>query len=127
MASGAGAVTCHFGDGIVVCDGQSGGWRVTHVLCPWCCVQGAEPVRALSVLIFGGYGGSDYICGSCGQNWASADEVYLRKVTNEERETNIAKVAARADPKCWDCHDTGDVGMPGFDVEPMPCKCGVSA
>lgn len=120
-------MTCHVGDGIVICDGRSGGWRVGRVWCPWCCVKD-ETVRGLTVLIFGGYGGFDAICGSCGFAWACDDEWLPRMNPHdqEKREENIALVAATPDPKCWKCHDTGDVGMPGFDMpDSNPCDCGL--
>jgi hypothetical protein len=117
-------MTCHVGENIIVCDGQSGGWRVTQAKCPWCCVPSDEPVRCLCVLIFCGYGGMDYLCGACGQEWSSDDDTRLWKTTDAQREENRARVASVHDPKCWQCHDTGDVGMPGFDEpDSHPCNC----
>lgn len=120
-------MTCRVGQGVVICDGQSGGWRVGHGLCPWCCVRGDVPVRLLYVWIYGGYGGRDCICGSCGFAWSEDDEWRSRMKDDhdsEEREANIAKVAAVPDPACWDCHDTGDCGQPGFDEpDANPCAC----
>lgn len=121
------------GHSAVVCDGCSGGWRVTSARCPWCCVKD-EAVRCLSVLIYGDYEGSDYVCGKCGYAWiqddyawSQDDDVYPRvdPQDNEARQKNIALVASTPDPKCWDCHDTGDTGMPGLEMPgEHPCKCG---
>lgn len=115
-------MTCHIGENIIICDGQSG-WRVEPALqCPWC----DERRRCLRTWIHGGYSGFDAICGTCGSYWSWCDEISFRKLTDNERDENIARVAARPDPKCWDCHDTGDTGGP-MDVEDSPCSCGAKA
>lgn len=114
-------MTCQVGQGFAICDGQSGGWRVTLAYCPWC----KEHRRCLSVAIFGGWCGHDFKCGTCGYHWGSDDEGW-RKLTEEERDKNIAAVAARPDPDCWECHDTGDTTDPGNPIdEPIlrPCAC----
>ena len=83
-------MTCHVGEGIVVCDGASG-WRVEPMKrCPWC----MEDRRCLGTLIFGGYGGSDYICGTCGSYWCEDDFTIYRKVTEAQRDENIERVLA---------------------------------
>lgn len=124
-------MTCRIatlGSGVtaIVCDGRTGGWRVDFALCPWCCVKGDKPVRVLSVLIYSGYGGSDFICGTCGQAWSDDGECWYRKMSEDDRDANIAKVAAVPDPKCWDCHDTGERAHP-LAEESDPCHCGAKA
>ena len=115
-------MTCHVGQNIVVCDGQSGGWRVGYLVCPWCCIE--STTRCLYVWIFGGYGGLDAICGKCGQKWSS--EATLRNLNNEEREKNIARVGSVADPKCWECHDTGSLyPLAGPDTRCEACDAAV--
>lgn len=120
-------MTCRIGENVIICDGQSG-WRVYPDLqCPWC----LERRRCIGTAIFGGWCGFDYICGTCGTKWSTDDDRPIsevgKRISNEQREQNIARVAALADPKCWDCHDSGDTGMPGFD-EPgaHPCACSVA-
>lgn len=113
-------MTCHVGDGFIICDGQSG-WRVspsTH--CPWC----LEERRCLTTLIFSGWCGSDYICGTCGSRWSNDGEVWMPKITEQERDENIARVAAAKDPQCWECHDTGDISDPAIELEAKQCPCG---
>lgn len=100
-------MTCHIGEGVILCDGQSG-WRVGFRSCPWCCLEGRQ-TRVLITDIFGGWCGQDIICGECGQKW-STDEGGMHKMTEEKREENKARVASMPDPKCWDCHDTGEAG-----------------
>lgn len=114
-------MTCHIGENIVVCDGFSGGWRVRlDGWCQWC----LEKRRMVQVLIYGGYCGMDIICGTCGSYGSVDDGVQWRKLTEDERDENIARVAATPDPKCWKCHDTGDTGQPGFDEpDAHPCDC----
>lgn len=113
-------MTCHYGEGIIVCDGLSG-WRVEpDKLCPWC----RELRRCLGSPVFSGWCGYDYICGTCGSYWSEEDGVRLRKLTEDERDENIARVAAQPDPKCWDCHDTGDRGSPLDEPDAYPCLCG---
>lgn len=113
-------MTCHIGPNIIVCDGVSGGWRIAQGHCPWCCL-GERTTRALYAWIFGGYAGRDWICGECGQKWS--DEGGAWKVTEEQREQNIARVAATPDPNCWDCHDTGDKGAPWAMPDSDVCEC----
>lgn len=116
-------MTCHFGEGVIVCDGRSSqGWRVSFAWCPWCCLPGDKPVRVLAVDIFGGWGGSDLICGTCGQFWSNDGENHYRRMTEDQRDENIARVVAVPDPNCWDCHDTGDKSRP-WDEEAIPCEC----
>jgi len=114
-------MTCHIGDGIVICDGLSGGWRVDpQGWCQWC----LEKRRCISVPIYGGYGGFEFICGTCGSYGSVDDGVIFRKLTEEERAANIERVASVLDPDCWKCHDTGDTGQPGFDEpDTHPCEC----
>lgn len=115
-------MTCHVGEGIVICDGVSG-WRVEPAKhCPWC----LETRRCLGTPIFGGYCGSDYICGTCGSYWSEEDDTRFRKLTEEEREQNIARVTSVADPKCWKCHDTGDAGDMMDEPGANPCDCRAS-
>ena len=120
-------MTCHAltSDGKVVgflCTGR-GGWRVSFAACPWCCLPGDKPVRHLEALVYGGWCGSDYVCGSCGQEWSSDSDRLLR-IPDEKREANKAEVGARPDPKCWDCADTGDITGPLDWDEPKDCPCG---
>lgn len=115
-------MTCHIGEGVVVCDGQ-GGWYVYRDLsCPWC----KERRRCIGTQIFGGWCGNDYICGTCGSVWDSESET-VRKLTEAQRDENIARVAAMKDPGCWDCRDTGDkewnVPLIDPDAEPDFCAC----
>lgn len=110
-------MTCIVGEGIVVC--TSDPWRVGYALCPWCCLPGDQPVRHLVALVYGGWCGSDLLCGTCGQFWSS-DMDRLRATPNDEREENIAKVAAKADPSCWTCHDSGWIESP--IAEPVQCN-----
>jgi hypothetical protein len=113
-------VTCRQVENAIICDGVSG-WRVEPAKrCPWC----LETRRCLGTPIFSGYGGHDYICGTCGSYWSEDDYVSYRKLTNDQRDANIARVAGRADPKCWDCHDTGDAGTFLDEPDSHPCKCG---
>jgi hypothetical protein len=118
-------MTCRVVENAIVCDGQSGGWRVGTASCPFCCLQDRE-VRVLFVWIFGGYGGRDHICGECGQKWASEDE-RLHKMTDEKREENKARVAATPDPTCWDCHDTGDLYPTAAPDTFCKCAAGIAA
>jgi hypothetical protein len=87
-------MTCHYGPGIVICDGR-GRWKIKDMWCPWCCVKG-ETVRALVTRVYGGYGGFDAICGSCGFKWSADDEwrPLMNPHDNERREANIERVAA---------------------------------
>jgi hypothetical protein len=112
---------------VVVCNGRSHGWRIRYGCCPWCAPDPTWGQRRVAyVSIYGGDGGEDCICGECGSEWSSYDgDVTFGKLDLDERDDNIALVASIPDPKCWDCHDTGDTGMPGLD-EPgaNPCACG---
>lgn len=105
--------------GISICG--PGPWRVDpERLCPWC----LERRRCLSAPVYGGWCGFDHICGTCGTRWSDDDDRGLRKHTEEEREANIACVAAVADPKCWDCHDTGDTATVFIDPDAdTRCSC----
>jgi hypothetical protein len=116
-------VTCHVGEGSVVCTGR-GAWDVGHVRCPWCCLRGDEPVRVLFTEVFGGWCGRDYICGNCGQAWSS-DADRLTNVPDEEREANKARVAAVPDPACFRCQDRGEIWSP-IAEEPEACGCAAS-
>lgn len=114
-----GTMTCHISENVIVCNGQNG-WRVEpFAYCPWC----MERRRCLTTLIFSGWCGSDYICGTCGSRWSDDGGIWMPKISEEAREENIARVAAMPDPKCWDCHDTGDISHPAIDMEPKPCQC----
>ena len=115
-------MTCNFGEGIVLCTVDR--WRVVlDAYCPWC----DERRRCLAAAVFSGWCGNDYICGTCG-SYFNSDEP-PRKLTEDERAENIAKVAAKADPACWTCHDTGDARPPDMpamdenDLDPKPCAC----
>lgn len=115
-------MTCLIGENVVICDGVSG-WRVNPVgHCPWC----LEQRRCLETAIFGGYCGWDVICGTCGSRWSLEDGVRFWKVSEDERDENIARVASVVDPKCWDCHDTGDKGDPMDEPGKFPCECGAA-
>lgn len=116
-------MTCHTDkDGNVlvsICDGHGDGWRVAREKpCQWC----LEKRRCLYAYVFGGWCGTDWVCGTCGSEWTEEDYLYWKKVTEEQRDENVARVAAHPDPKCWDCHDTGDAGLP-FHDDTTPCKC----
>ncbi|HEX6038883.1 hypothetical protein [Longimicrobium sp.] len=87
--------------------------------CGWC----LEKRRCIETPIFSGYCGYDVICGTCGSEW-NTDDGRFRKIDNDERDANIARVAAMPDPKCWECHDTGDTGEPMDEPGTHPCKCG---
>jgi hypothetical protein len=117
-------MTCHIGDGIIICTGL-GAWHVAQLACPWCCL-GDAMVRCLTTPIHSGYCGFDSICGSCGQRWSSDEP--LRKMSEEQREENIAWVASVPDPKCWKCHDTGDPDWLNLEIEEesKPCECGAT-
>ena len=98
-----------------------GPWRVAHAACPWCCLPGDPRRRCLEALVFGGWCGSDLICGHCGYEWSTDDDVRRKGPEDEERQENIAKVAAVPDPKCWKCHDSGWIESP--IAEPARCEC----
>lgn len=72
--------------------GGAGEWKLSEAFCPWCCVKGDAPVRVLEAEVFGGYCGPDFICGACGQEWSADGPV--RRMREEERDANIARVAA---------------------------------
>lgn len=101
---------------VIVCSG-TGPWRVAHVNCPWC----KELRRCLTSLVFSGWCGSDYKCGTCGTFWSSEQDGPL-KTSEPDREKNIALVASVPDPTCWDCHDSGWTGESPVDMG-HPCAC----
>lgn len=116
-------MTCHIGEGVTICTGRNGSF-VAFAACPCCCLRGDPPVRCLDTPIFSGWCGSDMVCGNCGQEWSTDDDRPMRNTPIEQRDANIALVAATPDPKCWDCHDTGDTNYrhPGV-TEPQACSC----
>ncbi len=112
-------MTCRVAGNAIIDDGQSG-WRVYPVKsCPW--EKAAR--RCIGTAIFGGYCGYDFICGTCGSYWSEEDGIGYRKLTNDQREANIARVTAFPDPECWECHDSGDVGTPLNCPGENPCTC----
>src|SRR5262245_13477051 len=119
-------MTCHYGDGIVLCTGRTGSF-VGYAACPWCCLPGDPPVRVLDTPIFSGWCGSDMVCGNCGQEWSTDSEYFPENTPDQKRQWNLAAVTATHDPKCWDCHDTGfrDIRNP-LDVPSERCPCGTS-
>jgi len=64
------------------------------------------------------------ICGTCGSFWSTDSGEVRKNMSNDERDENIAKVAAMADPKCWVCHDSGWIESP-ID-EPRECDHGAT-
>lgn len=67
--------------------------HLVEVRCPWCCVQREMTVCAFRE-VFGGYAGPDFICGTCGYEWSADSDKPMRAMKEEQREANIAKVAA---------------------------------
>lgn len=87
-------MTCHFGPGIVICDGVTGDWTPTRAFCPWCCCMEGETVPAASREVYGGYCAPDMICGECGHRWSWDMNDPRRDTPDEKREANIATVKA---------------------------------
>lgn len=103
---------------VIVCDGLSG-WRVaSDKYCHWC----MEKRRMLWSYVHGGYSGIDYFCGTCGSYVSVEDYVRFHKISESDRDEHIVTVAARPDPKCFECQDSGDRAMPLSD-EPEFCVC----
>lgn len=117
-------MTCTQGDGFVICDGH-GGWYVhPNIYCPTC----KRKTRCIGTMIFGGWCGTDYICGECGSKWSSdSEEPFPESYDESKAKKNMDKVAATKDPTCWGCRDTGDRNwnVPAIDpdTESDHCQC----
>jgi len=111
-------MTCHVGQGIVVCTGSP--WRpALDVECPWC----LEKRRCLCSEVHGGWCAPDFICGTCGSFWNAEQERPI-KMTEAERDENVALAASIPDPTCWICHDTGYEPMSPIAAEAERCAAG---
>jgi hypothetical protein len=110
-------MTCH---PIVAAAGRVIGWTCepggyTHLVmarCPWCCLGTDEAVHAFRE-VHGGYSSPDMLCGQCGQAW-TADDDRLRRMAEEEREANIAKVRHLKATG----HEVGPTPLPSVLSEP---------
>ena len=60
--------------------------------CPHCCVGNARTIHAWRE-VHSGYVAPDMVCGRCGQYW-TYDHDRLPKVSQRERDKNVAMVAA---------------------------------
>jgi hypothetical protein len=71
--------------------------------CPWCCL-GEDTTVVAARWVYGGWCGCDFLCGACGQSWSTDDDRPLGRLSEDERERNLARVAemrTRMEPGPW--------------------------